>query len=269
MYFSRVPSLIIIGLVSVVDGMDFKVSVNEVLADNEMGIVDEEGKNEDWAELYNDSDMAMDLSSYFLTDDESKPQQWAFPEGTMIEGKGFLLIWCDDDEDDGPLHANFKLSKSAEGVFLVNSMNETVSCIEWEELGDDESYGRVPDGGTTLQEFSTPTPAMMNMPDMITLATDDAGSMGPLTLYTVGATPSSFVYYFYDTMETEYEITNAPACDGSILNVDPTRNKAIKKDTDMYGKAALPVPPGVKGEYYIQVIDAACMITSVLMLNLM
>jgi len=274
MYFQCVARSLIItaGLASFVNGMDFKISVNEILADNEMGIVDEEGKNEDWAELYNDSDMDMDLSGYFLTDDESNPQQWAFPEGTMIAGKGFLLVWCDDDEDDGPLHANFKLSKDGEGVFLVDSMNETVSCIEWDDLGDDESYGRVPDGGTTLQEFSTPTPEMMNIPNMITLVIDGAGGMGmgmgSLTLCTVGATPSSFVYYVYDTMETEYEI-DAQFCNGSVLDVDPTSNTAVKIDTGMNGMAALPVPPGAMGEYYVQVIDSECMITNVAMLSLM
>jgi len=40
-------------------------------------------KTEDWIELYNDSDVAVDISGWHLSDKENKPEKWEIPAGTM------------------------------------------------------------------------------------------------------------------------------------------------------------------------------------------
>ena len=45
------------------------IFINEVMADNESAVFDQEGDYPDWIELYNDESQAIDLEGYFLSDD--------------------------------------------------------------------------------------------------------------------------------------------------------------------------------------------------------
>ena len=142
--------------------------VNEFLADNEDGIVDEAGEHEDWVELWNAGEEPVDLSGMYLTDDLAEPTKWRIPEGTVIEPGGFLLFWCDDDEDQGPLHTNFKLSKKGEEIGLFDTDengNMQVDARVFGKQRTDVSEGRLPDGGAEWSHFSPPTPERTNALD--------------------------------------------------------------------------------------------------------
>jgi hypothetical protein len=139
--------------------------INEFLADNETINQDEQGQYEDWIELYNAGDAPLDLGGMYLTDDLSDPAQWRIPDGTLIPAGGFVLIWADDDEDDGPLHANFKLGKDGEEIGLFDrdsAANALVDSLVFDAQQTDVSTGRLPDGGETWTTFSSPTPGESN-----------------------------------------------------------------------------------------------------------
>ena len=142
------------------------VLINELLASNvtdhpEMVDFDDYS---DWLELYNPGNVPISLDGYFLTDDIIEPLKWKIPDGTVLDGEGFLVIWADDfDEVPGRLHtrpywpwedfttqnyhANFKLSRSGEylGLFKANQA-ETITIIEegalWKYLdnGSDQQF---------------------------------------------------------------------------------------------------------------------------------
>ena len=97
--------------------------INEFMASNNSTIQDEFGAFEDWVEIYNPTSIPVLLSGYYLTDDLANPKKWAFPD-TTIQSQNFLLVWTDDDDEEGPLHTSFKLSKSGEqtGLFLMMAM---------------------------------------------------------------------------------------------------------------------------------------------------
>ena len=84
-----------------------------------------------------------------------------FPD-VEISGEGHLLIWTDDDVDDGYLHTNFKLSASGESISLFDPNLNLVDHIDFEEQTSDISYGRSPDGINNWQLFETPTPGDFN-----------------------------------------------------------------------------------------------------------
>ncbi|MEZ6317685.1 MAG: lamin tail domain-containing protein [Phycisphaerales bacterium] len=145
-----------------------RVFVNEVLALNETIITDEAGQYEDFVELYNDEDVAVDVSGMYLTDDPAFPLQWQIPSGTVIPAKGFLLVWADNDPADGPLHATFKLSSSGETVALFHNDaggNVLLDSLTYASLDPDESFGRYPDGSDDLQAFCAVTPEGPNDDD--------------------------------------------------------------------------------------------------------
>ena len=110
-----------------VDAPSFKVPnaavpsdlrINEFMASNTNGALDETGTLEDWVEIYNAGGSTLDLTGLFLTDDVDGASPWAFPAGTLLPAGQTLLVWADEDPLDGPLHASFKLSKGGEEVAL-------------------------------------------------------------------------------------------------------------------------------------------------------
>ena len=139
--------------------------INELMASNESTISDEYGGFADWVELYNPTTATVSLSGYYLTDDLSEPDKWAFPD-TTIPPNGFLLIWVDDDdEDQGPMHASFKLSKDGEDMGLYLEEDGAFNAIDAFSFGPqttDISFGRELDGSSTFIEFTDPTPGASN-----------------------------------------------------------------------------------------------------------
>jgi hypothetical protein len=122
------------------------VVINEILASNNSGATDENGDHEDWVELFNTNDFEVDLSGYYMTDDGSEPDKWQIPQGTIIPAQGYLIIWADEDLDDGPLHADFKLSAGGEAVVLSNQSLSIVDEVEFGAQTTDLGYARFPNG---------------------------------------------------------------------------------------------------------------------------
>jgi len=139
--------------------------INELMAKNRNGITDETGEHEDWIEIYNSGNDTIDLSGMFLTDNLALTTRWEFPPNTSIAPDGFLLVWCDSDEEDGPLHTSFKLSAAGEQCGLFSSLAEghaLVDSLTFGQQEDDISQGRQCDGCQSWIFFSSPTPDASN-----------------------------------------------------------------------------------------------------------
>src|ERR1051325_6592766 len=54
--------------------------ITEFLANNSNGIQDNHGHHSDWIEIYNPQVASFDLSGYYLTDNETNPTEWQFPQ---------------------------------------------------------------------------------------------------------------------------------------------------------------------------------------------
>ncbi len=139
--------------------------INEFLASNDTVNADETGAYEDWVEIHNAGAATASLDGVYLTDDLATPLAWPLPAGLTLEPGAFLLIWCDDDPQDGPLHATFKLSASGESVGIFLDTGADVVALDTHDFGPqvtDVSEGRLPDGGSNWVSFDTPTPGASN-----------------------------------------------------------------------------------------------------------
>lgn len=135
-----------------------EVVINEFVASNSSGVTDEEDKYEDWIELYNTTNSALDLYGVYITDKFTSPQKNPFPEGTTIPAKGFLVLWADEDSTTKEyIHVNFKLSASGEQLMLTGSDNEVIDSVTFGAQLADVSQGRCPDGVGTFMEIIKPT----------------------------------------------------------------------------------------------------------------
>ncbi len=138
--------------------------INEFVALNDSGIQDPTGAYEDWLEIYNPGPEDVDMYGLYLTDDLTNTVQWSFPDVTLDAGD-FLLVWCDSDPEDGPLHTNFKLSGSGEDIGLFGRLaagNEVIDSYTFGVQTTDVSEGRETDGGATWTFFTEPTPEASN-----------------------------------------------------------------------------------------------------------
>ena len=141
------------------------VVINEVMATNKRTIQDPQGQYDDWLEVYNRSDRSVDVSGMYLSDSESELLKWSFPPGTAIPARGTLMVWLDDDlRATRGLHANFKLSKKGETIYLTDSDlrgNVIRDQLTFGRLKEEVSFGRFPDGGASCQPM-VPTPDRAN-----------------------------------------------------------------------------------------------------------
>ena len=141
--------------------------INEFLASNENCCPDSSGDYDDWVELYNDSNEPIDIGGMYFTDniDDNDPYQIpdSYSSVTTIQAKGYLLIWCDDDQEQGPLHVSNKLKKGGESIILLSEENKTIiDSYAFGEQTTDVSMGRDPTNVKEWVFFDNPTPGSMN-----------------------------------------------------------------------------------------------------------
>jgi hypothetical protein len=123
-----------------------RLVINEIMALNQGGPVDDNGESEDWIELHNRSNASVDAGGYWLTDNPANLRTWSFPQGTRVPAGGYLVIWADEDSSQGPLHANFKLSSLGETLYLYDSNLVLQDELIFAAQVADSSLARIPNG---------------------------------------------------------------------------------------------------------------------------
>ena len=146
---------------------DSTIKINEIMSSNLMTVTDEDGDYSDWVELTNIGSEAIDLGGYALSDNESAPREWLFPENTLLNPGEYILIFLsgkDKVTKSGELHANFRLNSMKDTILCANVQGKIVDIWDVEEPGDDVSIGIDPASGAPA--FLThPTPGYENTED--------------------------------------------------------------------------------------------------------
>ncbi len=122
------------------------VVINELVAQNTNGTKDEAGDFEDWIELYNLNEYPVNLGGFYLSDNMNNLTKWQFPPGSVIPAKGFMIIWADEEPNEGPLHASFKLAVGGESVTLSGPDQGLVDQVIFGQQQTNMGYARVPNG---------------------------------------------------------------------------------------------------------------------------
>lgn len=136
--------------VKIVDTTSSPVVINELMATNTNTASDENNEYDDWIELYNNSNNAIDLSGYFLTDNDNNLTKWRFPEGTTIDANEYLIVWADEDTLQAGLHANFKLSAKGEEIFLISPDTTIIDNVVFSAQSAEVAYARIPNATGTF-----------------------------------------------------------------------------------------------------------------------
>ncbi len=141
-----------------------KLFVNEVFPDGTKDATDP-----DWVEIYNDSEIQVDLAGYILYDEgirasltgaSLKPKRVL--GSFVIPPKGFTVIATEQNGET----VTFGLSTGGDAVFLENPTGLVVASLDFYTTPivttGKKSYGRKPDGSNTLVLFNNATKGSSN-----------------------------------------------------------------------------------------------------------
>jgi CotH kinase protein/Lamin Tail Domain/Fn3 associated len=137
--------------------------INEIMSKNETILADQNGDYPDWIELYNSGEKTIFIKDYYLSDDKNNKIKWKFPD-VEIQPKSFLLVFLSgkDKFENGEIHTNFKLDSDGEEIFLLNDLDFELDRVPEISLGEDESFGRLPDGTGEFVRLANPSPNYSN-----------------------------------------------------------------------------------------------------------
>ncbi|HBS85730.1 MAG: hypothetical protein A2W91_13495 [Bacteroidetes bacterium GWF2_38_335] len=139
--------------------------INEFMCINIANAQDEYGQFDDWVEIYNNSDVPVNMAGLFLSDDTLNLKKWAFPDTTINAG-GYLVIWADNDIYQPGLHTGFQLASAGESVVLSMEGGYIIDEITFPVQFADITYGRYPNGTGSFQ-FLPPSIGAENYPSAI------------------------------------------------------------------------------------------------------
>ena len=122
------------------------------------------GETQDWVELYNDGDAAVDLGGWGFSDSLKKARKWQFPAGTRIAAHGFMAVAMTGGDAPGASgYAVAPFTLPGAGGYTLSLCEPTgriVDCLYVPEQYSGISFGRTDDGACGY--FEKPTPMKAN-----------------------------------------------------------------------------------------------------------
>ena len=113
-----------------------KAVISEFMAVNsakypaqENELLDEDNESSDWIEICNPTDQPVDLTGWYLTNNESNLNKWEIPS-LVLYPEEFIVIFASDKDRTEPgmyLHTNFTLSSDPGFLALVEPDGKTIA----------------------------------------------------------------------------------------------------------------------------------------------
>ncbi len=141
------------------------IRLSELVAANQSGLLDEQSQFEDWIELVNTSSNRVSLDGLALSKSYfDRASAWFFPSNLWLDPGQYLVVFCDEDVQDGPLHVSFKLTRDGDQVYLLQTgENWTIlDSLSFGPLPTDTSFGLV-NSGYDARLLAWPTPGAPNL----------------------------------------------------------------------------------------------------------
>lgn len=139
------------------------IRLNEVMSGNRSALNSEDGSFEDWVEVMNIGESAVDISGYSLAKAAKASHAFRFPEGTVLGAGESVIVFADSklrSETGSELHAPFRVSSTGDTMMLFNAGGTAIDTINIPPLTKDTSYVRVSTSEWTATDH--PTPGMSN-----------------------------------------------------------------------------------------------------------
>lgn len=184
--------------------------INEVMTYNDFYMVQNRGNYYDWIELKNNSEIAVNLSDYYISTSSKNPLRYRLPDKILEPGEMYIVYASGKPEytTDIYFHCDFKLDSEYESLYLFKeSGDSTVEFIDGcilKNIPYGYSYGRGNDGFFVYIE--TPTPGEENSDGFLKITETPV----PSVKAGVYDNEASFTVEFYSDGDIYYTV------DGSI-----------------------------------------------------
>ncbi|MBN1115733.1 MAG: CotH kinase family protein [Bacteroidales bacterium] len=119
------------------------LKINEILTSNTICMTDEFGDNDDWIEIINADTIPVSLSNKYLSDSYENKDEWKLPDIILQPGE-IAWFWADNESEQGDYHAEFKLSRNGETLYLFEDFGDTyllLDSLNYPEQKPNISYG--------------------------------------------------------------------------------------------------------------------------------
>ena len=141
------------------------IVISEVMSTNSYYLPLADGSCHDWIEFHNISQSAVNLKGCMLSDKARTANKWKVMTDLVIQPGGYGLIilsGLDKVDEQGYIHANFKLSSKGENLIFSDPSGSVIQQLEVPECTmRNISYG-LPDGAEEYLWYAEPTPGSAN-----------------------------------------------------------------------------------------------------------
>ena len=129
---------------------DAQVVINEVMSSNFSAMQDEDGKYNDWIEIYNAGNSSVNISGYGLSDDVTDKFKFTFPDFILASHEHVLVIA--NDENKTLIGAHWESAVRADDNWRYYVNNTTAPDTNWRNLSFNESVWSIGTGGIGMED---------------------------------------------------------------------------------------------------------------------
>lgn len=137
------------------------ININEAMSQNSSVLKDGYEEFSDWMELHNNSDVAVDLQGYYLSDGSNL---WIFPEHlkAIVPPEGYVIVFLSGKNSrSDELHASFSI-KAGETLQLISPDEQIIDTLPILQVREDISLGRKIGDFRNVYYFYQATPGAQN-----------------------------------------------------------------------------------------------------------
>jgi hypothetical protein len=118
-----------------------KILITEISSGDADVYTDADGSYPDWIEIYNPSNVSVNLKGYYISDNVQNKQKFELPDKVLNSGE-YLLIFASGKNKitQDEIHTNFKIDSAGEEIYLVEQTTE-IQKVEVPKMPPQFSYG--------------------------------------------------------------------------------------------------------------------------------
>ena len=139
------------------------ILINEIQAANIDMFVDPSFNYGGWVELYNATDLPLNLNYFYMSDDATNLKKFNLGLCGTLPAGGYKVLWFDHHHYTyAPSQVNFKLDYDGGAVYLSDAEGNLIVSQEYPMAVPRTSYARTTDGTGEWGRTAEPTPGKSN-----------------------------------------------------------------------------------------------------------
>ena len=198
--------------------------INELVAKNKNEFTDEWGELEDLIELYNNSNAPISATGLFISDTIGNLFKAELPE-LLIPAGGYVLLWADEDLDQGFYHVDIKLNEEGEQIVLSTEAGVIIDSVSFGVQNDVFSYGRYPNGTGNFTDMFSTIQYENSEPSQSVFSAD----------FVIFPVPADDVVYINSTYEAPYTLRLSNTMGQILIETEIETNNMVDMDVSQLG----------------------------------